>query len=74
MIESNEDWLRLVKELLEGVESGKSMAYIREDMQMLFDQWQLERIRRGQQVRFPPFTLKNFRHADALGLKGYTAI
>lgn len=74
MIESNEDWLRLVKELLEGVESGKSMAYIREDMQMLFDQWQLERIRRGQQVKFPPLTLKNFRHADALGLRGYIAI
>ena len=74
MIESNEEWLRLVKELLEGVESGKSMAYIREDMQMLFDQWQLERIRRGQQVKFPPLTLKNFRHADALGLRGYTAI
>lgn len=74
MVESNEDWLRLVKELLEGVESGKSMAYIRENMKMLFDQWQLERIRRGQQVKFPPLTLKNFRHADALGLKGYTAI
>ena len=74
MVESNEDWLRLVKDLLEGVESGKSMAYIREDMQMLFDQWQLERIRHGQQVKFPPLTLKNFRHADALGLRGYTAI
>lgn len=74
MVESKEDWLRLMKKMLEDVECGKSMENLREDMQMSFDEWQLEKILYNQTIKFSPLTIKYFRHVDASGWIRYTEI
>ena len=74
MVESEEDWLRLMKKMLEDVECGKSMENLREDMQMSFDEWQLEKILYNQTIKFSPLTIKYFRHIDASGWIRYTEI
>lgn len=74
MVESKEDWLRLIKKMLEDVECGKSMENLKEDMQMFFDEWQLEKILYNQTIKFSPLTIKYFRHIDASGWIRYTEI
>lgn len=74
MVESEEDWLRLMKKMLEDVECGKSMENLREDMQMSFDEWQLKKILYNQTIKFPPLTIKYFRHIDASGWIRYTEV
>ncbi len=74
MVESKEDWLRLMKKMLEDVECGKSMENLREDMQMSFDEWQLKKILYNQTIKFPPLTIKYFRHIDASGWIRYIEI
>ena len=74
MVESKEDWLRLIKKMLEDVECGKSMENFREDMQMFFDEWQLEKILYNQTIKFSPLTIKYFRHIDASGWIRYTEV
>lgn len=63
-----------MKKMLEDVECGKSMENLREDMQMSFDEWQLKKILYNQTIKFPPLTIKYFRHIDASGWIRYTEV
>lgn len=62
------------EKMLEDVECGKSMENLREDMQMSFDEWQLKKILYNQTIKFPPLTIKYFRHIDASGWIRYTEV